>query len=130
MNKESYSLGGEQSGHIILGEYSNTGDGVLVALKILEILKKFNQKSTKLFDNYVPYFQEMLNLPITKVLSAKKRKSILSLSQKNKPHLRNLIRESGTEPLIRILVEGKNKNEVKNEIKMLKNKIEDLMDVK
>ena len=51
MKKKSYCLGGEQSGHIILGEYSNTGDGILVALKILEILKNSKNKTNKLFDN-------------------------------------------------------------------------------
>ena len=47
MNKKTYCLGGEQSGHIILGEYSNTGDGILVALKILEIFKIFKIQKLK-----------------------------------------------------------------------------------
>ena len=58
MNKKSYSLGGEQSGHIILGEYTKTGDGILVALKILEILKDSNVRNAS--DSYLIIYEFIL----------------------------------------------------------------------
>lgn len=132
MQKNSYSLGGEQSGHIIISEYSKTGDGVLTALKILELLKKSNIAASELFDLYDSYPQEKINLPLTDKLNNKINKNIKSIcnnSQKKNPHFRYLVRESGTEPLIRLLVEGKNKVEVKKEIKNLSNKIKTILNV-
>tara|TARA_Y100000590_G_C15722417_1_gene1013956 strand:- start:1910 stop:3268 length:1359 start_codon:yes stop_codon:yes gene_type:complete len=122
IQKNSYSLGGEQSGHIILSDFSKTGDGILVSLKILEILKKSKVRTSQLFDIYNSFSQEKINLPLKRRLNGKHNKIIKELSEnvkKNNPHLRYLIRESGTEPLLRILVEGKNKREVKNEINNL-----------
>ena len=130
MIKKSYNLGGEQSGHIILGDYNNTGDGILVALKIMEILIKSNKKSNKLFNNFKPYFQIKENLILNNIIKDKQKTSIKLLNNnyiKNKKHLRCLIRESGTEPLLRILVEGKNQIEVNKEIKLIKNKLENIL---
>ena len=127
MIKKSYSLGGEQSGHIILSEYSNTGDGILVALKILEVLRNYNKKSSKLFDIYKSYHQEKINIFLKNKLNNKKSKFLKEISinlNKKQNNLRFLVRESGTEPLVRLLVEGKDKEEVKREIIILKNKIE------
>ena len=127
MIKKSYSLGGEQSGHIILSEYTNTGDGILVALKILEVLRNYNKKSSNLFDIYKSYHQEKINIFLKNKLNNKKSKFLKEISinlNKKQNNLRFLVRESGTEPLVRLLVEGKDKEEVKREIIILKNKIE------
>ena len=127
MIKKSYSLGGEQSGHIILSEYSNTGDGILVALKILEVLSNYGKKSSNLFDIYKSYYQEQTNIFLKNKLSNKKSKFLKEITinlNKKQNNMRFLVRESGTEPLVRLLVEGKNKEEVKKEIIILKNKIE------
>ena len=78
MQKNSYSLGGEQSGHIIVGEYSKTGDGILVALKILELLKKSGKKTSELFNIYNSYPQEKINLP----LAGKLNKKLMKISKK------------------------------------------------
>ena len=130
IKENNYSLGGEQSGHIIIGDYSKTGDGILVALKILESLVDSKLKTSELFDLYESFPQEKINLSINQKLSSKLKNDIEKLSQsfqKKKPHLRYLIRESGTEPLLRLLVEGKNKLEVKKEINVLSNKIKELL---
>tara|TARA_Y100000590_G_scaffold400972_1_gene485524 strand:- start:14534 stop:15892 length:1359 start_codon:yes stop_codon:yes gene_type:complete len=132
MQENSYSLGGEQSGHIIMSDYSKTGDGILVSLKILEILEKSNLKSSKLFDIYRSYSQEKIDLPLLKKLDKKMNENIKKLylnCQKNNSHLRYLIRESGTEPLLRLLVEGRDTKEVKKAMQNLSNNIKEIINV-
>ena len=132
MQQNSYSLGGEQSGHIIIDEYGKTGDGILVALKILEILKKSKIKTNELFDIYNSYSQEKINLPLARKLNKELNESIQNLfvnSQKKNSHLRYLVRESGTESLLRLLVEGKDEVEVKKEIDNLSNNVKAILNV-
>jgi phosphoglucosamine mutase len=130
MNENSYSLGGEQSGHIIISQYSKTGDGILVALKVLEILKKYNLKASDLFNVYASYPQEKINISIEEKFNSKINKSINNFfteTQRKKPHLRFLVRKSGTEPLLRILVEGKNAKEVKSESDIFLTKVKQIL---
>ena len=113
MQKNKYSLGGEQSGHIILGDYLSTGDGILAALKVLEILSSQNTSASKLFNLYKKFPQIKNNIKISKKLTPKTINKINRISinfQKEYKELRFLVRRSGTEPLIRVLVEGKDKN--------------------
>ena len=79
MKKNAYSLGGEQSGHIILSEHSKTGDGILIALKILELLKRSKNKTSQLFNIYNPYPQEKINLPLNFKLNETFKKNIQNL---------------------------------------------------
>ena len=122
MMKNNYILGGEQSGHIILGQYMNTGDGILAALKITEILSGENVKASKLFKLYKKFPQIKHNLKIKNVYTKKNQaiinKKVLSFKKKYS-NLRFLVRKSGTEPLLRILVEGEKNNIVKNASKQL-----------
>jgi len=114
MKKNNLTLGGEQSGHIILSDYSNTGDGILAALKIIEIMSIKNFKASKLFDLYKEFPQKKINI-FYKKMNNKIQKKIKSLSKDKsliKKGFRVLIRLSGTEPLIRILVEGSKLEEV------------------
>ncbi len=115
MKKYKSLLGGEQSGHIILSNYSNSGDGILAALKITEVLNKYNLKTSKAFNIYRSFPQKKINIPYVKL--TKKNINFISKLSKNrsltKSNMRSLIRISGTEPLIRILVEGPDYNEVK-----------------
>ena len=123
MRKYKSLLGGEQSGHIILSSYSNTGDGILAALKIIEIMISCKSKASKLFNLYIDYPQEKLNLRY-KSKNESLIKTINSLNKNklfNNSKLRSLIRLSGTEPLVRILVEGKNSKLVKNNLIKIKN---------
>ena len=105
-----------------LHEHSNTGDGILAALKIVEVMSIKRINSNSLFNLYKNYPQVKINIFYEKI-SKQKKKKILSIS-KNKQFLeksiRTLIRFSGTEPLIRILVEGVDKKVVRN----MANKIE------
>jgi len=132
MQDNSYSLGGEQSGHIIIGEYSKTGDGILVALKILEILYKSKLKTSELFNVYNSYPQKKINLPLSKKLNKNMNDNIQNLNenfQKKNSHLRSIVRESGTESLLRLLVEGKDEKEVIKEINNLSNNIKEIINV-
>ena len=115
MQKQKYSLGGEQSGHIILGNYLNTGDGILVALKLLEIFYFKKVKASKLFALYDKYPQIKIDIPLKKIMNKKLKAHLNQLTHqyiKTNSDLRFLVRESGTEPLIRTLVEGKDKERV------------------
>ena len=124
MKKSKSMIGGEQSGHIILSEHSNTGDGILAALKITEILISNKNKASKIFDLYNDFAQSKINLTY-KTKSAKLLKILDKLKNNklyNNKKIRSLVRLSGTEPLVRILVEGQEVTEVKKkslEIKKL-----------
>ena len=124
MKKSKSMIGGEQSGHIILSEYSNTGDGILAALKITEILISNKNKASKIFDLYNDFAQSKINLTY-KTKSTKLLKILDKLKNNklyNNKKIRSLVRLSGTEPLVRILVEGQEVTEVKKkslEIKKL-----------
>ena len=115
MKKSKSMIGGEQSGHIILSEHSNTGDGILAALKITEILISNKNKASKLFDLYNDFAQEKINLSY-KTKNTKLLKILNKLNNDklyNNKKIRSLVRLSGTEPLVRILVEGQEVTEVK-----------------
>ncbi len=124
MKKSKSMIGGEQSGHIILSEHSNTGDGILAALKITEILISNKNKASKIFDLYNDFVQTKINLTY-KTKSTKLLKILDKLKNNklyNNKKIRSLVRLSGTEPLVRILVEGQEVTEVKKkslEIKKL-----------
>ena len=125
MKKNKSKLGGEQSGHIILSDYSNTGDGILAALKITEHLSVLNSKTSDAFNIYESVPQIKIDISF-KTLSKKNLTFINKISKDKsliKKNMRSLIRISGTEPLIRILVEGKNFQEVESCAKFIERKI-------
>ncbi len=112
MKKMNCNLGGEQSGHIILGKFATTGDGLLVALEVLFSLRK-NKKASKLLNVFKPIPQILKNITIKdkNILdSSKCRKAIKRASELIQSKGRILVRKSGTEPKIRIMVESNYKN--------------------
>lgn len=110
MNTEGYLVGGEQSGHIILKEYSNMGDGLLVTLKILEIMAEEKKSLSELCEGLVILPQVLKNINVkstAEVLGDKSvKKYIDDLDQKLGDKGRILVRASGTEPLIRVMAEA------------------------
>ena len=125
MKKNKYNLGGEQSGHIILGKFATTGDGLLVALEILFSLRK-GKKASKVFNVFksVPQVLESITVKDKNILDQRKIKEAISLA--NKLIIgqgRLLVRKSGTEPKIRIMGESKNKNLLKKCILIIKKTI-------
>ena len=128
MKKNNSFLGGEQSGHIILSEFSKTGDGILAALKITEIISIIKKSTSSIFDLYDNFPQIKINIPYRKI-SEKIKKQIKDLNKKNSEDKKNrvLIRISGTEPLIRLLVEGQDLKIVKQKTKILESEIRNLI---
>ena len=125
MKKYKYNLGGEQSGHIILGKFATTGDGLLVALEILFSLKK-GKKASKLFDVFKPVPQILENITVKNknIIYQSKPKTAINIANKLiKNQGRLLVRKSGTEPKIRIMGESYNKNLLKKCILIIKKTI-------
>ena len=125
MKKYQYNLGGEQSGHIILGKFATTGDGLLVALEILFSLRK-GKKASKLFNMFkpVPQILENINVKDKNIINKSKTKIAINIANKLiKNQGRLLVRKSGTEPKIRIMGESYNKNLLKKCILVIKKTI-------
>ena len=107
MRKFDYNLGGEQSGHIILGKFATTGDGLLVALETLFALRK-GKLASEIFKVYKSVPQKLLNIRVKdkKIINSFKcKKAIKMASDLIKNQGRLLIRPSGTEPKVRIMCE-------------------------
>ena len=110
MQKNNFNLGGEQSGHIILGKFATTGDGLLVALEILFSMRK-GKKASELFDTFkaTPQILENIKVIDKSIINSKKCKDAIKKSEKLiKNQGRMLVRKSGTEPKIRIMGESNN----------------------
>jgi phosphoglucosamine mutase len=115
MQKNGYNVGGEQSGHIILSDYSTTGDGIIAALQILAVMVEDKLPANKLCHAFEAYPQILKNVKISKEfdLNNENLVEIINKSeQKLKDKGRILVRKSGTEPLVRIMVEGKKSSEI------------------
>ena len=124
MGKLKYNLGGEQSGHIILGDKATTGDGILVALEVLFILKRLNKKPSKALNLFKPVPQILLNLNVKdkEILKHKIIQKTIKLSEKKiSKHGRILVRKSGTESIIRIMGESNNLDLLKGTIINIQN---------
>ncbi len=113
MRAKGYNLGGEQSGHIVFLDHSTTGDGVVAALKVLEVSMVRDKKVSELSEVLKPYPQVLRNVRVKKKTPVDELAGFKELFEYETSKLgksgRVLIRYSGTEPLIRILVEGKHK---------------------
>lgn len=118
MLKGGHSLGGEQSGHIIFLDYNTTGDGLLTAIQLLSVIKQKNLKLSKLAEIMTNMPQVLVN---ARVSDEKKNDYLKDDVIKNKieeieKHFDNkgrvLIRPSGTEPLVRVMIEGESQEEI------------------
>jgi len=113
MLNDGYNIGGEQSGHVIFLDHNSTGDGVLTAIQLLSVLKRSGKKASELANIMQVMPQVLVN---ARVNNAKKnsymddevvRKGIEELEKEFSQDGRVLIRTSGTEPLVRVMIEGK-----------------------
>ena len=125
MKKLNFNLGGEQSGHIILGKFATTGDGLLVALEVLFSLRK-GKKASDLLSVFKPMPQVLENLSVKnkEIINSTKCKNAVKKAMKIMGHNgRVLVRKSGTEPKIRIMAESKNKILIMKCINLIKKSI-------
>jgi len=125
MQKNRFNLGGEQSGHIILGKFATTGDGLLVALEVLFSMRK-GKKASELLNVFKPMPQILENILVKdkNIINASKcKKAIKKANKLMGLNGRLLVRKSGTEPKIRIMGESHNKNLIIKCIKIIKRSI-------
>ena len=125
MKRLNYNLGGEQSGHIILGKYATTGDGLMVALEVLFSLRK-RKKASKLLNVFKPLPQILENVTVKNknIISKSKCKNAIKKSESLMGKKgRILVRKSGTEPKIRIMAESYDKSLIFKCIKLIKKSI-------
>ena len=116
MLKEGYNLGGEQSGHVIFLDYNPTGDGILTSLMIIQAILESGKSASELSSKVRTYPQVLIN---AKVSNEKKygyeedeeiKSAIAKLEEEFSGNGRVLIRPSGTEPLVRVMIEGEDQN--------------------
>lgn len=125
MLKNKYNLGGEQSGHIILLDYNPTGDGILTSLMLIQILLEKNISASKACQVMKKYPQALINVRVNndKKALVDKDEEIVEAINKVKEDLKDngrvVIRASGTEPIIRVMIEGSNEKEINEKAKEL-----------
>ena len=115
MREGGFNLGGEQSGHVVLSDISTTGDGLMAALHILSLLKTYNKKASEALNLFTPYPQILRNVTFSggKPLENTKVQEAIRQAEKDMANDgRILVRASGTEPVIRVMAEGKNPGQV------------------
>ena len=117
MARCGYNLGGEQSGHLIFLEYNTTGDGVLSALQVLSVMSREGKKLSELATIMKTFPQVLLNVPVAKKRDPREIPEIDAVMNKIHAKLgergRLLVRPSGTENLIRIMVEGEDARDIR-----------------
>ena len=133
MKQARVHLGGEQSGHIIFSDNGYCGDGILTAMFIINVMSKQNIKLSKLTENlFFKNYQKLINMRtktnIEKIIRHKEMSKVLKNIKIKYKDLDYLIRKSGTENLLRVMVQSKNKNEVIEVLKVLVNLVKRLDD--
>ena len=133
MLKNGYNLGGEQSGHIILLDYNPTGDGILTSVMLIQAVLEANKKASEMAEIIKLYPQVLVN---AKVNSEKKydydknekiQEAIKKLEKEFAGNGRVLIRPSGTEPLVRVMIEGETQQDIIKKAKDMASLIEENM---
>lgn len=110
MLRNDFRLGGEQSGHIILSKYATTGDGILTSIELMEAMLDSKQSLSRLCAGMRAYPQALANIRVGSKISVRENEriqnTICNLSEKLGDSGRVLVRESGTEPVIRVMAEA------------------------
>ena len=110
MSENGYRLGGEQSGHIIFSKYAATGDGLITAIKMMEVMVLGKQTLSQIRRGFVSYPQKLTNVRVMDKAAAREdadvQAAVARITEELGDRGRILVRESGTEPLIRVMVEA------------------------
>ena len=128
MQEKNWIYGGENSGHILLKDFHTTGDGIISALQVLKAIKKRQISFDQAVSEINLYPQILLNIPLDKEIDLETEEIQNSIHEAEKIMNNNgrvLLRKSGTESLVRIMTEGKNKNLALKAAQMIKKVIED-----
>lgn len=116
MLKNGYNLGGEQSGHIIFLDHNTTGDGMLTALQLLQVIKNTGSTLADLASDVTTYPQELVNIKVADKQAAMNNEKLQAIIKEVENEMagegRVLVRPSGTEPLLRIMAEAPTKEQV------------------
>ncbi len=113
MQKSGCVLGGEQSGHVIFSEYAKTGDGLVTALQTIALILREGKRASEVLNPFEPYPQQLKNLYVSEKKPLDTIEGLKEREEKIKADgLRSLIRYSGTENKLRILLEGKNAGKI------------------
>ncbi|WP_085993606.1 phosphoglucosamine mutase [Oceanobacillus senegalensis] len=134
MRKGGYNLGGEQSGHIIFLNYNTTGDGMLSALQLVNVMKETGKPLSELANEMIIYPQVLKNVKVKDKNEAMNNLKILNEIEKVEKELgdegRVLVRPSGTEPLVRVMVEAPTKEECEKYVERIVKVVDDLLGLK
>lgn len=129
MSKNGHSLGGEESGHIILSKYATTGDGILTAIKIMDILADKKQKISYLLKDVFLLPQKTLNIKVKDKNDAFNNENLQKLCKEIEQDLKSqgriLLRASGTEPKIRVMIECNDEKKIEEYFEMVKRVIKE-----
>lgn len=128
MLRNGYTLGGEQSGHIIFSDYSTTGDGLITALQVLTAMKKSGKSASALNAMMTTFPQVLVNVRVQDKDAALNSDAVKFAIAEGEEELgdsgRILVRASGTEPLIRVMAEGPNRNQIERICSKIASEIE------
>lgn len=127
MRERNLNVGGEQSGHIILSDYTTTGDGLIAALQVLAVIVETGKPASEVCNLFEPYPQVLKNVQLegpNPLDDVSVQRYLKDLESKIADEARVLVRKSGTEPLIRIMAEGRNYSLLQEVIEDIANMIE------
>ncbi|RXK05753.1 phosphoglucosamine mutase [Halarcobacter bivalviorum] len=128
MKENKVNFGGEQSGHIIFSDVAKTGDGLASALQVLALILRKKQKASVALNPFELYPQLLVNLKVNEKKPLEEIEGLEEILEPiRKKGIRDLIRYSGTENKIRLLLEGKDKKEVEESMKILEGFIEKVL---
>jgi phosphoglucosamine mutase len=128
MMANGHSIGGEQSGHIIFSKHATTGDGILTSLKLMEVMLESKTTLSELLKDITIFPQLLVNVKVKDKKAVKEDTEVMDMIAQVEQELdrdgRVLVRESGTEPLIRVMVEAKTENICKKQVERIVQVIE------
>lgn len=134
MRKGGYNLGGEQSGHIIFLDYNTTGDGMLTALQLVNVIKETGKPLSELANEMEIYPQVLKNVRVVDkhdaITNPKIQEEIERVERELDGEGRVLVRPSGTEPLVRVMVEAPTKEDCEKYADQVANVIDELLGMK
>lgn len=123
MRKNNYNLGGEQSGHIVFLDYNTTGDGLLTGLQLVNIMKRTGRKLSELAAEMKVYPQQLVNVRVTDKHAVTDNSRIAGVIAEVEKEMagngRVLVRPSGTEPLVRVMVEAPSEEECQRHVERI-----------